>query len=268
MAEAAYDLYDLEGVRQLGSTLQEFRGGRVVILVSRMPFKCPAAPYEAAMLLESFFAKRGLRNKVDLSVYTPEPQPMPVAGPELGAAVSGMLKQQGIGYCPKWTVNRVDPEGRQIHFESGEAVPFDLLVAVPPHRSPAVIRESGLASETGWVPVDAGTLQTSYENVYALGDVTGIKLPNGMMLPKAGVFAHNQAETIAHNIAAAIQGRPQQRRFTGQGYCFIEMGHGAAGLATGNFYADPKPALRMRSPGRLWHWGKVAFERWWLRHWF
>jgi len=268
LAEAACDLYDLKGVQRLWNTLQEFQGGRVVVLVSRTPFKCPAAPYEAALLLESFFAGRGLRNKVDLSVYTPEPQPMPVAGPELGAAVSGMLAQRGVRYSPKWTVSSVDPQRRQLRFENGDEVPFDLLVAVPPHRSPAVVRESGLAGETGWVPVDSGTLKTSHENVYALGDVATIKLPNGMILPKAGVFAHYQAETVAHNIAAAIQGRPQQQRFTGQGYCFLEMGHGAAGFATGNFYADPKPALRMRSPGRLWHWGKVAFEKWWLRHWF
>lgn len=268
LAEAAHDLYDLQGVQRLWKTLQSFRGGRVVVLVSRLPFKCPAAPYEAALLLESFFAQHGLRDEVDLSVYSPEPQPMPVTGPELGTAVSGLLKQRGISYYPKWVVSNVDPGSRQIHFENGETASFDLLVAVPPHRSPTVVRECGLAGETGWVPVDPGTLQTRYENVYALGDVAAVKLPNGMMLPKAGVFAHYQAETVAHNIAASIEGRPQNRRFTGNGYCFLEIGNGAAGFASGNFYADPNPIVRMRNPGRLWHWGKVAFEKWWLWRWF
>lgn len=268
LAEAAHDLYDLQGVQRLWNSLTEFRGGRVVVLVSRMPFKCPAAPYEAALLLRGFFEEHGLRDKVSLSVYTPEPQPMPVAGPEMGAAVSGVLADRGIHYVTKWTVKEADPAGKYLRFENGEEVPFDLLVAVPPHRCPAVVRQSGLAGETGWVPVDAQTLQTAHQNVYALGDVTGIKLVSGMMLPKAGVFAHYQAETIAKNIAAAIQGKPQAERFTGRGFCFIEMGHGVAGYASGDFYADPKPALQLRVPGRVWHWGKVLFEKWWLRHWF
>lgn len=268
LAEAAYDLYSLGGAERLRDALQAFRGGRVVVLVSRVPFKCPAAPYEAALLLESFFARKGLRNKVELSLHTPEPQPMPVAGPALGSAVRGMLEQRGIRYFPKWVVRQVRPAQGQVEFENGEIVHFDLLVAVPPHRSPAVVRESGLAGETGWVPVDPGTLRTGFENVYAIGDVTAIRLPNGMMLPKAGVFAHYQAETVAHNLAAAVQGRPLERRFRGRGYCFLEIGNGAAGFASGDFYAEPNPVVRMRSPGRVWHWGKVAFEQWWLRHWF
>lgn len=268
LAEAGHDLYSVQGVQRLHGALQQFRGGRVVVLVARAPFKCPAAPYEAAMLLESHFRARGIRADIDLSVYTPEPQPMPVAGPALGGAVAGMLQQRGIRYFPKWTVTAVDPGSRQIRFENGESAPFDLLVAVPVHRSPAVVRESGLAGETGWVPVDAGTLQTRIEKVYALGDVTAIKLANGMMLPKAGVFADAQAEALAQRLADEVDGRLPQRRFDGNGYCFLELGDGMAGYASGNFYAAPNPAVRMRKPGRLLHWGKVAFEKWWLWHWF
>jgi sulfide:quinone oxidoreductase len=46
------------------------------------------------------------------------------------------------------------------------------------------------------------------------------------------------------------------------------MGHGVAAYASGDFYAEPAPRVTMRSPGRHWHWGKVAFEKWWLRRWF
>lgn len=31
---------------------------------------------------------------------------------------------------------------------------------------------------------------------------------------------------------------------------------------------EPQPALKMRGPGRIMHWGKVAFEQYWLRRWF
>jgi len=33
-------------------------------------------------------------------------------------------------------------------------------------------------------------------------------------------------------------------------------------------YAEPKPVVKLKSPSRLWHWGKVLFEKWWLRKWF
>ena len=84
---------------------------------------------------------------------------------------------------------------------------FDLLLGVPTHRSASVVRENKeLTDQSGWVPVDKGSLKTRYDDLYAIGDIAAIKLPSGMMLPKAGVFAHSQAEVVAHNIVADIEG--------------------------------------------------------------
>ncbi|MFZ3062153.1 MAG: NAD(P)/FAD-dependent oxidoreductase, partial [Actinomycetota bacterium] len=88
------------------------------------------------------------------------------------------------------------------------------------------------------------------------------------MLPKAGVFAHYQADVVAHNIAAEIKGSRSRKAFDGRGYCFVEMGYGKAGFDSGNFYTEPQPTVRLRKPGRLWHWGKILFEKWWLWRWF
>ena len=44
----------------------------------------------------------------------------------------------------------------------------------------------------------------------------------------------------------------------------LEMGHGVAGAASGNFYGEPSPQIKMFNPSRTWHWGKVLFEQWWL----
>jgi sulfide:quinone oxidoreductase len=41
-----------------------------------------------------------------------------------------------------------------------------------------------------------------------------------------------------------------------------------AAFARGDFYAEPNPTIRLRKPARFWHWGKIYFEKWWLRHWF
>lgn len=85
----------------------------------------------------------------------------------------------------------------------------------------------------------------------------------GKPLPKAGVFAHKEAEIVAENIAQAIAGQVQSARFDGHGECFIEIGGGKAGFGGGDFYAEPKPVITLRQPSWRWHLGKVWVEKSW-----
>ena len=266
--ETAYNFFDLEGTTKLWSALQRFEGGRVAVLVSAMPFKCPAAPYEAAMLIEDVLRRRGIRDRCQVRVFTPEPQPMLVAGPDMGVSVVGMLATKNIGFHPNLSLDHIDPVRQTLVFKNGRQDSFDLLAAVPPHRPPTVVKESSLANEAGWVTVDKHTLQTHFENVYAIGDVTAIILNNGLPLPKAGTFAHAEAEAVAARIIAEIGGSVPQAEFDGVGYCWIEAGSGSAGFASGQFYAEPNPVVGQPRSGRLWHWGKVMFESYWMNEGF
>src|SRR3972149_4308274 len=206
-ATEARNLYTLEGAMRVGEDLGGFRAGKVVVLISSTPFKCPAAPYEAAFLLDSHFRRTGIRNSISIDIVTPEPQPMPVAGPDVGKALVGMLRARGIGFHPQSKAAHIDGGTREIVLATRSRVPYDLLVGVPPHRAPAFVRGAGLTDGGGWVPVDPRTLKTSRDHVYAIGDVAGIKLPNGMFLPKAGVFAHGQAKVVAQAISPALASR-------------------------------------------------------------
>jgi sulfide:quinone oxidoreductase len=264
LAEAGHNLYTLSGSEALRDARLELRSGQLIVLVSSVPFKCPAAPYEAAMLLEYDFRKRKLRDHVTFELHTPEPGPMPVAGPEVSARIREMVEAKGIVYRPQHPVARVAPEAKRILFDDGASVRFDLLAYVPPHRAPQVVRDAGLVGESGWVPVDKGTLQTRFPGVYAIGDVTGIMLASGRPLPKAGVFAHAEAEVVADNLVHEITGKGTPRRFNGHGECFVETGDGRAGFGRGNFYAEPAPRVKLWRPSGALHLGKVAFEKYWL----
>lgn len=189
---------------------------------------------------------------------------MGVAGPHVSSAVTQLLASKEIAYHPEHQVTTVDPGGKRVTFTNGTQVDFDLLAYVPPHRAPAVIRESGLVAESGWIAVDRHTMQTRWPNVYVIGDVVSIPLTLGKPLPKAGVFAHREAEVVAENIAHTIAGGSQRARFDGHGECFIEIGGGRAGFGGGDFYAEPKPAVVLRQPSWRWHLGKVWVERSWL----
>ena len=268
LTEAGHTFYTLAGAEGLRDARLELKQGRLVVLVSAIPFKCPAAPYEAAMLLEYDLRKRKVRDHVQIDLFTPEPGPMAVAGPELSKQVRDMVESKGIHYHPEHAVKQVDPAARRIGFANGATVEFDLLAYVPPHRAPKVVRDAGLTGESGWVPVDRQTLETKFPGVFAIGDVTGIMLAMGKPLPKAGVFAHGEAEVVANNLIHAITGKGKPAVFDGNGECFIETGDGRAGFGSGNFYAEPTPQIKLRMPSRALHLGKVAFEKYWLFEWF
>jgi len=263
-SEAAHTPYNLDGATRLWEALQDFEGGRVAVLVSSMPFKCPAAPYETALLLDDYLRRRGIREQSELDVYTPEKLPMGVAGPQMGEAVVGMLEAGGIRFNPELNTSRIEVDQKSLHFTNQDVAQFDLLVGIPPHRAPEAIKQSPLANQAGWISVDKHTLQTQYTNVYAIGDVAAITLANGMALPKAGVFADGQGSIVAQRIAEDISGIGARAEFDGLGFCWIESGGGSAGFASGDFYAEPDPRVPLPRSGRLWHLGKILFEKYWL----
>jgi sulfide:quinone oxidoreductase len=268
LPEAGHDLYALTGAVSLRDAFAEFSGGRLAVMTAAPAYKCPAAPYEAVMLLEAECRRRGIRDRVQVDLYAAEPGPMGVAGPEVSAAVRGLVEGKGIGFHPEHQVTEVDPVARRISFANGARAEYDLLAYVPPHRAPKVVAAAGMTNAEGWVPVDRHTLETSFPGVFAIGDVTTIPLQLGKPLPKAGVFAHGQADVVAKNIANALEGRGRAVRFDGHGACFIETGDGRAGYGSGDFYAEPTPRIALHEPSRLRHLGKVLFEKRWLSRWF
>ena len=257
-----HDFYTLEGATNFNKQLQSFRGGKIAVSVSALPFKCPAAPYEAAMLIENFVRHKGLGDKSEVSLYTPEPGPMGVAGKELSGAVRQMIEMKGVKYFPEHQLASVN--GKSLTFSNGKTAEFDLLAYTPKHQCPTVIKNTSLIGKSGWIEVDRNTMETNFPNIYAIGDITSIPLEMGKPLPKAGVFAHYQAETVAHNIAQKISGKTPDKKFNGDGQCFLELGEGKAGYAGGNFYGSPLPNVKMKKPGYFWHWMKVWFEKYWF----
>ena len=270
LAQASHTFFTFDGATSLRDALRAFPGGRIAVLVSALPYKCPGAPHEGAMLIADHFRQRGLSHKVEIHLFTPEPQPMPVAGPFLGDSVQAMLQTKGIQFHGLHKLTSVEPEARELTFERRERFRYDLLVAIPPHRAPKAVVEARLTNQAGWIPVDPQTLATSQPGIYAIGDITAIPIPGRwkpdvpLMLPKAGVFAHAQGRVIAQRIAAEIAGRPCEATFCGDGYCMLETGEDLAGFAFGNFFAEPAPNVQLRQIGKAWHNGKVLFEKWWL----
>ncbi len=258
LAEAAHTFYTVEGAQRLKPVLEQFSGGDVAILIPKAPFKCPPAPYEAALLLHEAFERRGLRGKARLAIHTVEGSPMATAGTEMGQYIKDELAQRAIKFFPQRRTSRVDGAAQRVVFEDGSEARYDLLIAIPPHEAPKVVRDTQLIDQSGWIPVDPKTMQAKQpadaSEVYAAGDVTLVPLPGrhkpdvGLSLPKAGVFAAAHGRVVAHQIAARILGRTPDEAFDGKGYCFLETGDKRAVKADGSFFELPHPVMQKRTP--------------------
>lgn len=265
LTEHGHTFATLAGAQRLGAELDRIESGRVLIVTASPIYRCPAAPYEAAFLIDALLRRRGVRDRVEVVVHAAEPAPMGVAGPQVSGAVTQMLTARGIAYRPGHQITGVDHG--LARFADGQDVPFDVLAYMPPIAPPSVVSDSALAGPSRWIEADRHTLRTGHENVYAIGDNVQITLGIGKPLPRAGVFAHAQGQVVADTIAASVHGRPAPAGFDGHGGCFIETGEGRAGYGSGDFYADPAPRIGLRPPGRAFHLGKVVFEQDVLRRW-
>jgi sulfide:quinone oxidoreductase len=197
-------------------------------------------------------------------VFTVLPKSLPILGEAGCAAFDGRLAGAGVSLRTGTSAQEV--RAGEVIIEDGR-IPFDLLLAVPPHRAPSVVRAAGLPGPKGWIPVDARTLETRFPGVYAVGDVTAIPLSTGAALPKAGVFAQAEGEVVAARIADALAGREPTATFAGEGMCFLETGRGQASAVQGRFLADP-PEVELTETSTAGFDAKRAFEAERLAAWF
>ena len=216
LLDGGHEFYTPGSALRLLEVLEDFQGGRVVIGVTSLPFKCPPAPSEAALLLHDFLTERGRRDRSEIALVTPQPAPIPPS-PDTSAALLAAFAERGISFNPNRALKSVDPARQLALFDDGSEMPYDLLFGIPVHRVPAVVAESGLAVD-GWVPVHPMTLETSFPGVFAIGDVTSIGTP------KAGVFAERQGEAAAERIAAILRSQAETAEYDGKGLCYIQMG--------------------------------------------
>jgi sulfide:quinone oxidoreductase len=265
LAEHGHDVWSAAEVPEAARALATFAGGRILVLVAGVPYPCPPAPYECALLVDEHLRERGVRDATELSVATVQPMLLPVAGGEGSEWMAAQLASRDIGFHVGAKLLRVEPD--RVVLEDGE-LEFDLLLAVPPHRVPDVVRESGLAGDSGWIGVDSGTLATEHRGVYAVGDVTQIPLANGLPLPKAGIAAEREGQRVAAAIAAAIRGEPAPPPFDGRAWCYVETGTTTAGKIEAEFFAEPAPRVSLAQPSTTTADEKRRFESERLERWF
>jgi sulfide:quinone oxidoreductase len=250
----AHHFYTPEAAAKLRAALDAFTGGRIVIGIAGMPYKCPPAPLEVAFLIESELRDRKLRDKATIDFCSPIGRAFTIES--VSEMATPILEEKGIELHTFFNVEAIDPERKVVQSLEGEELGYDLLILVPPHKGQQFLMDSGLApAPGGWLPTDRHTLLVGGRpNVYALGDATDLPLS------KAGSTAHFEAPVVAERIAAAITGRAPAGKhadYEGKVMCFFEIGDGKGTLLQFDYDHPPRPP----KPNHLWHLGKIVFNK-------
>ena len=250
----AHHFYSADAALRLRHALDAFTGGRIVIGIAGMPYKCPPAPLEVSFLIESELRERGLRDKTDVHFCSPIGRAFTIES--VSDMATPILAQKGIELHTFFNVEAIDPLRKVVESLEGEELAYDLLILVPPHKGQQFLMDSGLApAPGGWLPTDRNSLLVGGRtNVYALGDATDLPLS------KAGSTAHFEAPVVTERIVAAIQGREPAGKhadYEGKVMCFFEIGDGKGTLLQFDYAHPPRPPR----PNRLWHLGKIVFNK-------
>ena len=227
-----FDFYTQEGCVALTNYLDNWEGGRLVVNITEMPIKCPVAPLEFTLLADWYFQKKGMRNKVDITLATP------LAGaftkPKAKAVLGSILEKKDIHIVPEFNIGEVDNVRQVIKSYDEKEVPYDLLVSIPTNMGAEVIGRSGMGDDLNFFPVNKNTLRSDkWPNIWGIGDATTVPTS------KAGSVAHFMGDVLVENLQRVIKGLEPEPAFDGHANCFIESGFGKAFLIDFNYDVEP-----------------------------
>jgi sulfide:quinone oxidoreductase len=184
--------------------LSGLTSGCAVFAVSDRHVPCHPVGLKPLFVAADHWRRTGVLDAIDveLVVEAPRLSDDPRADRELRAAA----QRYGVRVRTGTRVESVDADDRTVRLRGPHGpgtVHYDALYLAPPHRAPAWIAESGLASAAsdGFVAVDPRTLQhLEHPRVWGLGDAAAVDA-----MPSGGAL-RRQVPVVARNIQARRTG--------------------------------------------------------------
>jgi sulfide:quinone oxidoreductase len=183
--------------------LHRLREGRV----NKLPFVKPGGAswplplYDLALMTASECAARN-RSEVELSLITPEEEPLGIFGASASAAIRGLLDEAGVTLCTG-SYGVANLPGRLDVSPGDRSLAVDRIVTLPRLVGPSL---RGIPSgRDGFIHTDAHGRVPGLDGVLAAGDATAFPVKQGGL---AAQQADAVAEAIAASVGAAIDPRP------------------------------------------------------------
>ena len=175
-------------------------GGVVGIAIPGNPFRCPPGPYERISMIAAYLQRHKPRSKI-LALDAKD-----------AFSKQGLFQDAWAALYPgliEWVpanrdgrVVRVDARERVLESEFGEKHRVAVANIIPPQSAARIAIDSGLANETGWVPVNPVTFESrAAPGIHVVGDAN---IPGPM--PKSGYIANSTAKQAVASAAASLRG--------------------------------------------------------------
>ena len=250
--EHSHHLLSVDGAIRFGRAVRAFEEGRAII--GQCPgARLPVPIYETAFALSRFCQKRSTRDKVKITIVSPDPPNFQFGDGEVARALRNALDEHSIDYLPDFPIETVS--AGSINSSNGLALNFNLLLLLPPFRGPSAVRNLGITDSEDYLRVDRSMRVLGVENMYAVGDCVNFEGP------KMAHMAVHQAEVAAANLAAEITGHEPTEKYEHEMMLVIDEG-GSDSIYLRKGLWDDEPAVVKQN--RFWTWAKRVHDKYWI----
>ncbi|HLI05727.1 MAG TPA: FAD/NAD(P)-binding oxidoreductase [Ktedonobacteraceae bacterium] len=188
-----FAVWELDGAEKARQAVQSFTGGRVVVAITSLPYRCPPAPYGLALALKALFQQRN--QAVEVVLVTPEARPIQALGDDAANFLEALLRGGNVMLQTAFHLESAACRDGLLVATDGRQCSYDLGLFIPPHRRPALLKT--LPGNGALVQVDAHQ-RTAMDMIWVAGDVAATPLPRA-----AGV-AEAQGRTAAASVLAVF----------------------------------------------------------------
>lgn len=247
--EHAHHLLSVESARKFGEAVRDFREGRALL------GSCPGARLEVPVYETAFALARRLKAagaRARITVISPDYPSEHPAGADLARALRPALEELGVESLYDFPVAEVTAEA--VRSRHGREVKYDLLMLIPPFEGTSALAGAGLTDEEGFVRVDHTMRVIGAERMYAAGDAVYFSGP------KMGHMAVRQADVVAENLLAEVEGRAPTALYEHEVTLVVDAGGKDSVYLHKSLWDEGEKSV---SWGRFWSWAKRAHERYW-----
>lgn len=175
-------------------------GDNIVMVPPPNPYRCPPGPYERVSMMAHTLKTRGLdRSKIIILDPKPKFSKQGLFQEGWEKHYSGMIEWYGPDV--HGGIVNVDAQSGTVETDL-DMFEGAVLNIVPGQQAGSIASVAGLTNETGFCPIDAGSMRSTVdENVFVLGDAS---IAGAM--PKSGFSANSQAKVAAAAIVGDLTG--------------------------------------------------------------
>ena len=249
--EHAHHLLNVDKAIKFGKAVAEFEEGRVV-LGQCFGARLPVPVYETAFTLARLLENKGKRDRVRITVVSPDTLEAELGDVTGAVALNQALETHDIELLTNCRIQSLTQNSATTN--TGDAIDFNLLMLVPPFRGSSAATYMGVINEEGYIQVDATMRVIGNQRIYAAGDCVNFTGP------KLGHMAVRQAEVAAANLAAEVEGGVRTARYSHEMRFVIDEPGGDSVYVHKDIWDDEPATVRQ---GRFWSWAKQAQKKYW-----